>query len=34
SRFDYDGKENAEAVLLPDPNVIVRYYRHIQQLDV
>jgi hypothetical protein len=34
SRFDYDGKEEAETVLLPDPNVILRYYRHIQQLDV
>ena len=34
SRFDYDGKEDAETVLLPDPNVILRYYRHIQQLDV
>ena len=34
SRFDYDGKENSQTVLLPDPNVILRYYRHIQQLDV
>jgi len=34
SRFDYEGKENAQTVLLPDPNVILRYYRHIQQLDV
>ena len=34
SRFDYEGKEDSEAVLLPDPNVILRYYRHIKQLDV
>jgi len=34
SRFDYDGKENSETHLLPDPNVIVRYYRHVQQLDI
>jgi polyphosphate kinase 2 len=34
SRFDYEGKENSETHLLPDPNVIVRYYRHVQQLDI
>lgn len=34
SRFDYKGKEQAQTVLLPDPNVVLRYYRHIQQLDV
>lgn len=33
SRFDYDGKENSETILLPDPNVIVRYYRHLKNLD-
>lgn len=34
SRFDYVGKDKSDAILLPDPNVILRYYRHIQQLDV
>lgn len=34
SRFDYDGKSESETTLLPDPNVITRYYRHVQQIDV
>ena len=33
SQFDYDGKENAKANLLPDPNVIARYYRHLKHFD-
>lgn len=33
SRFDYEGKKQSEAILLPDPNIILRYYRHIKQLD-
>ncbi|MFC2176353.1 polyphosphate kinase 2 [Bacteroidota bacterium] len=33
SRFDYDGKTKNRSLLQPDPNVIVRYYRHVQQLD-
>lgn len=28
SSFDYPGKNRTKTVLLPDPNVIVRYYRH------
>jgi polyphosphate kinase 2 len=34
SRFEYDGKEEAHELVQPDPNVIVRYYRHVQQLDI
>lgn len=34
SKFEYDGKSETETVLQPDPNVIVRYYRHVQQLDI
>lgn len=34
SQFDYPGRENSETTLLPDPNVIFRYYRHMEQIDV
>lgn len=34
SRFDYAGKARAKTTLLPDPNVILRYYRHIEQMDI
>lgn len=27
SRFDYDGKEDAETILSPDPNIVSRFYR-------
>lgn len=27
SQFDYEGKEAAETILTPDPNVVMRYYR-------
>jgi polyphosphate kinase 2 len=27
SKFEYDGKENAQTSLSPDPNIIFRYYR-------
>ena len=33
SQFHYDGKKNTEAKLLPDPNVIQRFYRNINQID-
>lgn len=33
SQFKYEGKEKAKANLLPDPNVIARYYRHLKQFD-
>ena len=34
SRFEYDGKLKTGSLLLPDPNVIVRYYRHVKQIDI
>jgi len=34
SRFDYEGKSDAGTLLQPDPNIIVRYYRHVQQIDI
>jgi len=29
SRFEYDGKDQAQTTLLPDPNIVHRYYRSI-----
>jgi polyphosphate kinase 2 (PPK2 family) len=29
SKFEYDGKENADTILNPDPNVVMRYQRSI-----
>ena len=34
SKFDYTGKMKAKTTLLPDPNVILRYYRHLEQIDI
>ncbi|MFK7908097.1 MAG: polyphosphate kinase 2 [Chitinophagales bacterium] len=34
SQFDYQGKGNSNAVLLPDPNVIMRYHRSTIQIDI
>ncbi len=31
SKFNYDGKDMAETTLLPDPNVVMRYYRTVKQ---
>ncbi|MFK2818776.1 polyphosphate kinase 2 [Flavobacteriaceae sp. LMIT009] len=33
SRFDYDGKGNSGASILPDPNIVQRYHRMIKQID-
>ncbi len=33
SNFEYDGKENAMALLNPDPTIVSRFYRSIQRLD-
>lgn len=33
SQFDYDGKEDSQTVLTPDPNIVMRYYRSVKQLD-
>lgn len=34
SKFEYDDKDKADTSVLPDPNVIIRYHRTSQQLDV
>jgi len=34
SRFDYKGKDDSKVSLLPDPNVIIRYYRNAKQIDI
>ena len=34
SRFDYDKKDQAKTSVLPDPNVIARYHRLVEQIDV
>ena len=34
SKFDYTGKSKTKAVVLPDPNIILRYHRHIEQIDI
>jgi len=34
SRFDYTGRSRAKTTLLPDPNVIARYHRYIEQIDI
>ena len=33
SRFDYEGKDDSRVELLPDPNIVIRYYRNQQQMD-
>tara|TARA_R110001583_G_scaffold17310_11_gene70191 strand:- start:851 stop:1708 length:858 start_codon:yes stop_codon:yes gene_type:complete len=33
SQFDYDGKDEALTTVLPDPNIIMRYYRSAKQID-
>ncbi len=33
AQFDYDGKGDSGANLFPNPNVILRYYRHAKQID-
>ena len=32
SQFDYRSRKKAKTALLPDPNVILRYYRNIEQI--
>lgn len=34
SQFDYTGKSRARTTLLPDPNVIIRYFRYQEQIDI
>lgn len=33
SQFDYEGKGESTATLLPDPNIIMRYHRSVVQID-
>lgn len=33
SQFEYTGKGRSKAILLPDPNVIIRYFRNLKQID-
>lgn len=33
SQFDYEGKKSAATTLLPDPNVVMRYFRSAHQID-
>lgn len=32
SQFSYDGKEEADIILSPDPNVVMRYFRSVNQI--
>ena len=34
SRFDYPKKTKHKTSILPDPNIVLRYYRHIEQIDI
>lgn len=34
SKFNYTGKSNAKTTLYPDPNVIIRYHRQVDQIDI
>lgn len=34
SQFNYPHKNRAKTSLLPDPNIVIRYYRHLDQIDV
>jgi len=33
SQFDYEGKKLARTTLLPDPNIVMRYFRSAHQID-
>ena len=34
SQFDYAGKSRAKTTILPDPNVVQRYHRLLEQIDI
>ncbi|MGB5172208.1 polyphosphate kinase 2 [Eudoraea sp.] len=34
SKFDFSRKTKHKTTILPDPNIVLRYYRHIQQIDI
>ncbi len=33
SQFNYEGKEESQTMISPDPNIVMRYYRSLKQLD-
>ena len=34
SQFEYPGKDQAQTIMLPDPNIATRYYRELEQADI
>ena len=34
SRFNYDGKGESKATVLPDPNIVMQYHRSSKQIDI
>ncbi|MCE2613824.1 polyphosphate kinase 2 [Flavobacteriaceae bacterium D16] len=34
SKFSYSRHAGSKTTILPDPNVVLRYYRHIEQIDI
>ncbi|MBT8285888.1 MAG: polyphosphate kinase 2 [Flavobacteriaceae bacterium] len=34
SQFDYSSAQNSQTTILPDPNVVQRYFRQIEQIDI
>lgn len=34
SQFDYPGKQRAKTTIFPDPNIVQRYYRQLEQIDI
>tara|TARA_Y100000385_G_C13076718_1_gene631776 strand:+ start:25 stop:873 length:849 start_codon:yes stop_codon:yes gene_type:complete len=34
SLFDYEGKGASEVSVLPDPNIVMKYYRSLKQIDI
>ncbi|QTN38351.1 polyphosphate kinase 2 [Cryomorphaceae bacterium] len=34
SQFEYPGKEKANTTIFPDPNIVQRYYRQLEQIDI
>jgi hypothetical protein len=34
SQFNYSRYAGSKITILPDPNVVQRYYRHIEQIDI
>jgi polyphosphate kinase 2 (PPK2 family) len=34
SKFDYTTSHKTKITILPDPNIVLRYYRQIEQIDI